>query len=133
MNELIQHYLNISGFTIIFKFDEDFDEEITDRIQEHRSYMSFSEGERSRIDIAIMMALRDLAKLRSAISLNVLVIDESDSTLDPDGQIAFMEILKSLEDTNVIIISHNYDIYQEYANKKYNLIKNNNFTYIENS
>lgn len=131
LNQLIQKYIDICGFNIVFSFNNTFDAFICDRLQENREYMSMSEGERSRIDLAITMSLRDLARLRSSISLNIIVIDEDDSTLDRNGQIAFMEILNSIENTNIMIISHHWEEYQSYAKNNYIIRKEHGFTKIE--
>lgn len=128
LNQLVQHYLDICGFNIVFSFDNMFEASITDRIQENREYFSFSEGQRARIDIAILMAMRDLSKLRSSTSCNIITVDEFDGVLDTDGKIAFMEILKSISDTSIYIISHAYEEYNTYANRNFVVEKQNGFT-----
>ena len=105
-----------------------FEASITDRIQENREYFSFSEGQRARIDIAILMAMRDLSKLRASTSCNIIMVDEFDGVLDTDGKIAFMEILKSISDTSIYIISHAYEEYNTYANRNFVVEKHNGFT-----
>jgi DNA repair exonuclease SbcCD ATPase subunit len=111
INKIINQYLNHMNFFIEFNLDDNFDEVIKSRHRDEFSYNSFSEGEKSRINLAILFAWRAIAKMRNTASTNLLIFDEIfDSSLDNDGTDDFMKILNTLTgDTNVFIISHKTD------------------------
>jgi DNA repair exonuclease SbcCD ATPase subunit len=94
-----------------FELDENFNETILSRGRDDFSYASFSEGEKFRINIAILFAWRALARLRNSISTNILILDEIlDGSLDQNGTEEFMKVLSGLTDNNnVFIISHRTD------------------------
>jgi len=111
MNKLINKYLAAMEFFVDFHLDEDFKETIRSRHRDEFSYASFSEGEKMRIDLALLFTWRAIAKLKNSASTNLLIMDEIfDSSLDSSGTDEFLKIIKELtSDTNIIIISHKTD------------------------
>jgi len=111
MNKLINKYLAAMEFFVDFNLDEDFKETIRSRHRDEFSYASFSEGEKMRIDLALLFTWRAIAKLKNSASTNILIMDEIfDSSLDTSGTEEFLKIIKELtSDTNIIIISHKTD------------------------
>jgi energy-coupling factor transporter ATP-binding protein EcfA2 len=98
-------------FFVQFELDEEFNETIKSRFRDEFSYASFSEGEKMRINLAILFTWRAVAKLRNSLSTNLLIMDEVfDSSLDSNGTDEFLKIIKNLtSDTNTFIISHKGD------------------------
>lgn len=111
MNKFINKYLSALDFFVQFELDENFQETIKSRFRDEFSYESFSEGEKMRLNLAILFAWRAIAKLRNSINTNILVLDEVfDSSLDVNGTDEFMKMLNGLtSDTNTFIISHKTD------------------------
>jgi len=111
MNQKINHYLQMMDFYINFTFDEQFNEKIKSPIHEKFSYESFSEGEKMRIDLAILFTWRDIAKLKNSSSTNILILDEIfDSSLDSNGTDEFTKIIKYvIKDAYIFMISHKVD------------------------
>jgi DNA repair exonuclease SbcCD ATPase subunit len=111
MNKLINKYLASMEFMCQFELDETFNETIKSRYRDVFSYASFSEGEKMRINLAILFAWRAIAKMRNSVNTNLLIMDEVfDSSLDSNGTEEFMKIIKNLtSDTNTFIISHKSD------------------------
>jgi DNA repair exonuclease SbcCD ATPase subunit len=111
INKLINKYLSAMEFMCQFELDEQFNETIKSRYRDIFSYSSFSEGEKMRINLAILFAWRAIAKLRNSINTNLLIMDEVfDSSLDSNGTDEFLKIIKNLtSDTNTFIISHKTD------------------------
>ncbi len=111
MNKLVSKYLAAMDFFVQFELDENFNETIKSRFRDAFSYESFSEGEKMRIDLALLFTWRAVAKLRNSVSTNLLIMDEVfDSSLDNTGTDEFMRILNDLtSDANVFIISHKGD------------------------
>lgn len=111
INKLINKYLAALDFFVDFHLDESFEETIKSRHRDAFAYNSFSEGEKMRIDLAVLFAWRAVSKLRSSVNTNLLIMDEVfDSSLDASGTEEFMKILtKVTEDNNVFIISHKTD------------------------
>ena len=108
INKLINYYLNILELPIGFELDENFQETIKSRFRDDFSYESFSEGEKKRLDLAILLAWRSIAKKRNSVNCNLLIMDEIlDGSLDTDGmeQLGYI-IEKSFADENLFIISH---------------------------
>ncbi len=111
MNQKINAYMELLGMPITVKLDETFEIEILSLYCKDRPYSTFSAGERTRIDIAILFAWRDVAKTINSLNCNVLFIDEAfDKELDADGIECFTEFLNSMADTNVFMISHRTEI-----------------------
>lgn len=122
MNKLINKYLAAMDFFVNFELNENFEEKIKSRFRDEFSYASFSEGEKMRIDLALLFTWRSIAKLRNSTSTNLLIMDEVfDSSLDGAGTEEFMKILNNLtQDTNTFIISHKGD---QLADKFTNIVK----------
>jgi len=111
MNKLINKYLSAMDFFVQFELDENFNETIKSRFRDVFSYASFSEGEKLRIDLALLFTWRSVAKLRNSVSTNLLIMDEiMDSSLDTSGTEEFLKIIQDLSaDSNIFIISHKGD------------------------
>jgi DNA repair exonuclease SbcCD ATPase subunit len=110
-NSYINNYLNIFGLNINFTFNSLFKEIICARDKQNFSYESFSEGEKMKISLAIMLSFRDLASLNSANSTNILIMDEVfDSSLDYDSNNNLMSIINQMVDHNIMIITHREDV-----------------------
>lgn len=111
INKLINKYLAAMDFFVSFELNENFEETIKSRFRDEFTYDSFSEGEKMRIDLALLFAWRAVAKLRNSVSTNLLIMDEVfDSSLDSAGTDEFLKILATLtSDTNTFIISHKGD------------------------
>ena len=133
MNNLINKYLNILDFFVKFDLDESFNETIRSRHRDEFSYASFSEGEKSRIDLALLFAWRHIAKLKNSTNTNLLILDETfDSSLDVDGVDNLLKILYSLKkDSNVFIISHKKDVLDGKFPCKIEFEKVNNFSQVK--
>jgi energy-coupling factor transporter ATP-binding protein EcfA2 len=117
-------------FMCQFQLNEEFNETIKSRYRDEFSYSSFSEGEKMRINLAILFTWRAIAKLRNSINTNLLIMDEVfDSSLDSNGTDEFMKILTQLtKDTNTFIISHKtYQLYDKFE-KIIKFEKNKNFS-----
>ena len=114
INKLVNMYLSSMDFFVNFNLDESFKETIKSRHRDDFSYHNFSEGEKQRIDMALMLTWRAVAKLKNSSSTNLLILDEVfDSSLDTTGTEKLMRILHSLEDVNLFVISHKGDILQD--------------------
>ena len=111
MNQKINKYLQMLDFYINFTLDEQFNERIKSPIHEKFSYESFSEGEKMRIDLAILFTWRDIAKMKNSSSTNILILDEIfDSSLDSNGTDEFTKIIKYvIKDAYIFMISHKVD------------------------
>ena len=111
MNQKINKYLQMMDFYINFTLDEQFNERIKSPIHEKFSYESFSEGEKMRIDLAILFTWRDISKMKNSSSTNILILDEIfDSSLDSNGTDEFTKIIKYvIKDAYIFMISHKVD------------------------
>ena len=111
MNKLINGYLTAMDFYVHFELDESFNEVIKSRYRDEFTYASFSEGEKMRIDLAILFTWRHIAKMKNSVNTNLLLLDEIfDSSLDTAGTDYFLSIMNTLQDkTNVFVISHKGD------------------------
>ena len=119
INKLINKYLAAMDFFVNFELDENFNETIKSRFRDEFSYASFSEGEKMRINLAILFTWRAVAKLRNSASTNLLIMDEVlDGSLDSNGTDEFLKIINTLtQDTNTFIISHKVDqLVDKFAN-----------------
>ena len=131
INQLVSKYLKIVGFEIGFKFDETFNESISTNGIESFEYSNYSEGEKLRINCAILFSFRELAKIRSCVSTNILVLDEFDQgTLDEDGFTSVVNILKSCENQNIFIISHSTSEFDQISDRSLVARKVNGFSEI---
>ena len=111
INKLVNKYLQAMDFFVQFDLDETFKETIKSRHRDKFSYASFSEGEKQRIDLALVFTWRTIAKMKNSASTNILLLDEVfDSSLDVNGTDYVMQLLNTIgEDTNVFVISHKGD------------------------
>ncbi len=111
MNKLINKYLAAMEFFVDFQLDESFNEKILSRFRDEFSYASFSEGEKLRIDLALMFTWRSVSKLRNSVTTNLLIMDEVlDGSLDQAGTDEFLKIVNEITaDSNIFIISHKGD------------------------
>ena len=114
INKVVNKHLATFDFFVNFNLDESFKETIKSRHRDAFSYESFSEGEKQRIDMALMLTWRTIAKLKNSANTNLLILDEIfDSSLDANGTEYLMNILHMLEDVNLFVISHKGDILQD--------------------
>jgi DNA repair exonuclease SbcCD ATPase subunit len=114
INKLVNKYLSALDFFVNFNLDESFKETIKSRHRDEFSYNNFSEGEKQRIDMALMLTWRAVAKLKNSANTNLLILDEVfDSSLDNNGTEYLMSILHMLEGVNLFVISHKGDILQD--------------------
>ena len=111
INKLVNKYLQAMDFFVQFNLDEKFDETIKSRHRDDFSYASFSEGEKQRIDLALLFTWRTIAKMKNSVATNLLILDEVfDSSLDNNGTDYVMSLLDTIgEDTNLFVISHKGD------------------------
>ena len=130
INKLINKYLSSMDFFVQFELNEEFNETIKSRFRDEFSYASFSEGEKMRINLAILFTWRAVAKLRNSISTNILIMDEvMDSSLDSNGTEEFMKVLTQLAiDTNTFIISHKTDQFYDKFTSVIKFEKHKNFS-----
>ena len=111
MNKLINTYLSSMDFFVNFNIDENFNETIKSRFRDDFVYANFSEGEKMRIDLALLFTWRAIAKMKNSTNTNLLILDEIfDSSLDADGTDAFLKILNTFDSENVFVISHKQDM-----------------------
>ena len=111
MNKLINTYLSSMDFFVNFNIDENFNETIKSRFRDDFTYANFSEGEKMRIDLALLFTWRAIAKMKNSTNTNLLILDEIfDSSLDTDGTDAFLKILGTFDKENVFVISHKQDM-----------------------
>lgn len=133
INKLVNQYLQILDFFVHFNLDESFQESIRSRHRDSFSYDSFSEGEKQRIDLALLFTWRMIAKMKNSVSTNLLILDETfDSSLDYEGVDNLMKIIHELDDdTNVFVISHKGDILDGKFSRKIEFFKDKNFSKIK--
>ena len=131
MNRLINTYLTSMEFYINFTLNESFEETIKSRFRDEFTYDSFSEGEKMRIDLALLFTWRAIAKMKNSTNTNLLMLDEIfDSSLDSAGTDEFLKILNTLTDENVFVISHKQDILVDKFRSTIKFEKIRNFSHI---
>ena len=118
MNQQINKYLRLMDFYINFNLDEEFNEVIKTPIHDKFSYASFSEGEKMRIDLALLFTWREIAKIKNSMNTNLLIMDEIfDSSLDGFGTDDFLKIIRYVvKDANIFVISHKSDVMDKFEN-----------------
>jgi DNA repair exonuclease SbcCD ATPase subunit len=133
INKLVNQYLQVLDFFVHFNLDESFQETIRSRHRDAFSYDSFSEGEKQRIDLALLFTWRQIAKMKNSVATNLLILDETfDSSLDHDGVDNLMKILHTLDDdTNVFVISHKGEILDGKFKEKLEFYKDKNFSKVK--
>lgn len=135
INKLVNQYLTILDFYVHFDLDGSFNETIRSRHRDSFTYDSFSEGEKQRIDLALLFTWRQVAKMKNSISTNLLVLDETfDSSLDEAGIENLLKIIHTLgDDTSVFVISHKGEMLDGKFDSKIEFIKDKNFSKIKNN
>ncbi|BCV07727.1 MAG: hypothetical protein CM15mL2_2030 [Caudoviricetes sp.] len=118
INQQVNKYLQMMDFYINFKLDEEFNETIESPIHEDFSYASFSEGEKMRIDLALLFTWREVARFKNSVNTNLLIMDEVfDSSLDGFGTEEFLKIIKyTIQDANIFVISHKTGLDERFEN-----------------
>ena len=130
MNQLVNRYLKELDFYVSFDLDENFEETIKSRFRDEFTYASFSEGEKMRIDLALLFTWRTIAKMKNSANTNLLILDEIfDSSLDTSGTDDFLKILHTVSDsTNVFVISHKTESLQDKFASTLRVEKKQNFS-----
>ena len=133
MNTLINQYLQSMDFFISFHLDEEFNETVKSRFRDTFDYNSFSEGEKMRIDLALVFTWRAIAKMKNSTNTNLMILDEIfDSSLDNQGTDDFFKIIKKMTNENIFIISHKGDILFDKFTNIIKFEKEHNFTRLQN-
>ena len=131
MNKLVNTYLSSMDFYVQFNLDENFNETIKSRFRDEFSYASFSEGEKMRIDLALLFTWRAIAKMKNSTNTNLLILDEIfDSSLDGSGTDDFLKILDTFSDQNVFVISHKQDMLFDKFRSVVQFKKEKNFSHL---
>ena len=130
INQLVNKYLQVLDFFVSFNLDEQFKETIRSRHRDAFSYDSFSEGEKQRIDLALLFTWRQVAKMKNSVATNLLILDETfDSSLDVEGIDNLTSILDTLDgDTNTYVISHKGELLDGKFEDKIEFVKKGNFS-----
>jgi DNA repair exonuclease SbcCD ATPase subunit len=133
INKMVNKYLHAMDFFVSFELNEQFSETIKSRHRDEFSYESFSQGEKQRIDLALVFTWRTIAKMKNSTSTNLLILDEVfDSSLDADGTDYVVNLLKVIgEETNVWVISHKPDIMADKFNNVLHFVKKNNYSILD--
>lgn len=132
INNHVNMYLKDMDFFVNFQLDENFQETIKSRHRDDFSYYSFSEGEKKRIDIALLLTWRYIAAMRNSVNVNLLILDEVfDASLDQAGVDDLMKLFHLLDKTNLFIISHKIDILDDKFPAKITVEKHKNFSTME--
>lgn len=133
MNRLINQFLDRMGANYSFNLDDGFNEVIKSRYRDTFSYASFSEGEKQRIDLALMFTWREIAKLKNSVNTNLLVFDEiGDSSMDGEGTDILWDLISEMTDSNVFVISHKTSNIDRFASH-IEFYKIGNFSHIKDS
>jgi len=116
INQQVNRYLQLMDFYINFTLDEEFNETVKSPIHEDFSYSSFSEGEKMRIDLALLFTWREVARVKNSVNTNLLIMDEVfDSSLDGFGTEEFLKIIRYIiKDANIFVISHKTDLHDKF-------------------
>ncbi len=133
MNKLINNYLQVLDFFVSFELDENFTETIKSRHRDAFSYSSFSEGEKQRVDLSLLFAWRQIAKMKNSANTNLLMLDEVfDASLDIDGIDNLLKIMNTLDaETRVFVISHKQDLLEGKFERKLEFERRQNFTQLK--
>ncbi len=133
INKLVNQFLQVLDFFVSFELDEAFQETIRSRFRDSFTYDSFSEGEKQRIDLALLFTWRQIAKMKNSVATNLLILDETfDSSLDHEGVDNLMKIIYTLgNDTNVFVISHKGEVLDGKFANKLEIYKEKNFSKIK--
>jgi DNA repair exonuclease SbcCD ATPase subunit len=130
INQQVNRYLQMMDFYINFELDSEFNERVKSPIHEDFSYSSFSEGEKARIDLALLFSWREVARVKNSVNCNILIFDEVfDGSLDGFGADEFLKIIRYVvKDTNVFVISHKSDL-QDKFDRTIKFEKKSGFSY----
>jgi DNA repair exonuclease SbcCD ATPase subunit len=129
INIKINQYLASMDFFCNFEIDEEFNEVIKSRHRDDFSYASFSQGQKQRIDIAIMFTFREIAKMKNSLNTNILVLDEIfSSSLDKTAVTFLVDMLNSLKDTNTFVVTHHPDEFEDVFDRHIQFKEVNNFS-----
>jgi DNA repair exonuclease SbcCD ATPase subunit len=133
INKLVNKYLKAMDFFVNFNLNENFEETIKSRYRDEFSYANFSEGEKMRIDLALLFTWRQIAKMKNSTNTNLLILDEVfDSSLDSVGTDEFLKLIHEMgNDTNIFVISHKGDQLFEKFRSIIKFKKVNNFSQLE--
>ena len=132
INSVCNKHLAALDFFVNFTLDESFNETIKSRHRDEFTYHSFSEGQKKRITMALMLTWRAVAKLKNSVDTNLLILDETfDSSLDSDGTEELMKLLHLLKENNIFVISHRGDILRDKFTKMISFFDRQNFSYME--
>jgi len=117
INQQVNKYLQLMDFYINFSLDEEFNETVQSPIHDNFSYSSFSEGEKMRIDLALLFTWREVARMKNSVNTNLLIMDEVfDSSLDGFGTEEFLKIIRFvIKDANIFVISHKESLHDKFA------------------
>lgn len=128
INKLVNHYLNTMDLWVQFEFDESFGESVKSRGRDAFTYSSFSEGEKARINIALMLVWRQIAKMKNSVNTNLLILDEvADQNVDVTGVSAIKSLFEIMDNTNIFIISHKVE-WEDFVDNAIRVKKNGDFT-----
>jgi DNA repair exonuclease SbcCD ATPase subunit len=131
INKLINRHLDKMNLYISFQLDESFQEVIKSRHRDQFTYSSFSEGEKRRIDLAVLYTWRQIAKMKNSVNTNLLFMDEIlDSSLDTNGMDYFMSMMEDMKDTNLFVISHRTDQVSDKFDAVITVTKKNDFSVV---
>ena len=131
MNRLINTYLTSMEFYVNFTLNDNFEETIKSRYRDEFTYDSFSEGEKMRIDLALLFTWRAVAKMKNSTNTNLLILDEIfDSSMDSTGTDEFLKILNTLSDENIFVISHKQDVLADKFRSTIKFEKIKNFSHV---
>jgi len=132
INDKVNEYLGLLDFFVEFEIDEEFNEVIRSRHRDDFSYESFSEGEKMRIDLALLLTWRAVAKAKNSMNTNLLILDEVfDASMDNNGCEEFLKLIDELSsDTNILVISHKGEVIQDKFRSNITFTKNKNFSEI---
>jgi DNA repair exonuclease SbcCD ATPase subunit len=131
INTLVNKYLASMDFFVKFELNEQFEEKILSRHRDDFTYDSFSEGEKMRIDLALLFTWRSIARMKNSAHTNLLILDEVfDASLDANGCDEFLKLIHSLEDSNIFVISHKGDVLHDKFSNTLRFTKQKNFSRI---
>jgi DNA repair exonuclease SbcCD ATPase subunit len=132
MNKLVNQYLQTLDFFVHFELNESFGETIRSRHRDTFSYESFSEGEKMKIDLALLFTWREIARMKNSVATNLLILDETfDSSLDNESIQNLLKVIYSFEQQyNIFIISHKTDVLEDKFKAKIEFKKERNFSKI---
>jgi DNA repair exonuclease SbcCD ATPase subunit len=131
INTLVNKYLAAMDFFVKFELNESFEEKILSRHRDDFTYDSFSEGEKMRIDLALLFTWRSIARMKNSANTNLLILDEVfDASLDANGCDEFLKLIHNLEQTNIFVISHKGDVLHDKFSNVIRFTKQKNFSRI---